>query len=326
MDEIVMNPPKPNKPPTDSPQQNTATPTTDNKVQSDPTVTDQKETNKPKPKDPSQEQSKEKKDNAKKQKAKDPKKKRRKPIVSLMIILIIAMLGYKGYEWLDARFKEQQDYINDNFAESVDYMLEESESDNYVRGLHDIKDPFEGWEHFSFHSLSMRYPPEISPEYTLLQKTSCQYATDSVDFTSDEYRMLYGGYRPQGTEGVISSFYKKGIGFTMCYFPNNEKLELMDFVNSPKTWLPDTSKYNGKMERSKIIKNWSKANVNRDMLVGYFYEGNLKNTGDSRIVFIQDLMSKEVYIIDLDKQYHDPDAKSTEYMQEVFLRILTSLK
>jgi hypothetical protein len=326
VDEIVMNPPQPNNPQANSQSQNTATVPSDNKAQSDPTVAKQKQTNKPEAKDPAQKPSKDGKDNNQKQKPKDPKKKRRKPIVSLMIILTIAMLGYKGYQWLDQRFKEQQKYINDNFAESVDYMLEESESDNYVRGLHDIKDPFEGWEHFSFHSLSMRYPPEISPEYTLLQKASCQYATDSVDFTSDEYRMLYGGYRPQGSAGVKSTFYRESIGFTICYFPNNEKLELMDFVNSPKTWLPDTSKYNGKKERSKIIKNWSKANVNRDMLVGYFYEGNLKNTGNSRIVFVQDLMSKEIYIIDLDKQYHDPDAKSTESMQDVFLRILTSLK
>jgi hypothetical protein len=336
MNEIIMDPPRPKN---DKPKADNSTPATNKTVKKSNKTTDSSPSQTSNtnfsggqtPKSDKSGKHKKSKINSKKNPSKRKPRKRKKkksrgPLLNLLIIATIAMLGYKGYKWLDNEFKKQQDHINENFSDSVDLMLEEYEKDNYVRGLHDIKDPFEGWEHYSFHSLKLRYPPELSPEYEYIQKPSCAYASDSVDFTSEEYRSLYGGARVSGTEQQKFGFYANSIGFTLCYFPNTQKLDLIRFVNHPKTWLPDTDKYNGKIQRSIIIKNWNKANVERNSIEGYFYEEEIKDGGYSRIIFLQDISSKEIYIVDLDEKFLDPKAKSTEKMEDLFNRIITSFR
>jgi hypothetical protein len=258
---------------------------------------------------------------------KPPKKKKgRNPVKSLIIIALVAGLGYQAYTWIDAKFQKQKKYINENFSESVDYMMEEYEKDNYVRGLHDIKDPFEGWEHHTFHTVKMRYPPDLSTQHQINPKPTCNYANDRIDFTSQEYRLLQNDYQIEDNIQQKLLVYSNAVGFSFCHFPNNENLELRDFVHHPHTWLPDSDDFNGKVTRSKILKNWNKADLNRENFTGYFYKGEIQNSGDSKLIFFQDLTSKDIYIIDLDETYHPQDKKSTEHMEDILNRIITSFR
>jgi hypothetical protein len=267
-------------------------------------------------------------ENSKNQKKKRRKrrKKGRSPILSLIIVATIAILGYRGYQWVEEKIQEQQDYINDNFSDSVNTMLEETSETDYVRGLHDIKDPFEGWEHYTFQTIKMRYPPRLYTRNAYINKPSCRHSSTAVDFVSSEYEALKRGVKVTGTPQQQFDFYANAVGFTLCQFPNPQNLDLIDFVNNANTWLPDTQKYNGKIDRSKIVKNWTAADIDINSLKGKRYEGNLQNGGESQIFFLQDLATKDIYIIDVDLQYHNPEADSTLELKNFIHRLVTSFR
>jgi len=260
----------------------------------------------------------------KKKKHDKPPKKPLRLILNLLIITLLGITATEIYFRLDRKFKEQQDYINEHFAESVNLMTEEYEKDNYVRGLHDLKDPYEGWERYIYHSLSFRYPPEISTQHTTLRNHGCDYSSSHIDFISDELRQLYNNVAPEGTEEEIAEFYGKAFGMTICHFPNSDNLNLIDFVLAENTWLPNTTTYNSKSDRTRITRNWINANVDRT-LEGYIFKGKVTTDKPTTILFLQERDDKTTYIFEMDQNYASPDNDTSEELRNLFDRILTSI-
>lgn len=252
-----------------------------------------------------------------------PKKSPLQTILNLLIITLIGISATEVYFRMDGRFKEHQDHLNKDFSESVNLMVEEYERDRPVRGLHDIKDPFEGWEKYHYHSLSFRYPPEISPEHTILKNEGCAHSSGHIDFTSSQFRQLHSGIVPSGTEEELEDFYKNTFGMTICHFPNTNDLNLINFVLSKTTWLPDTTTYNGNSDRSRITRNWINANVDRN-LEGYIFEGTIQ-TAETTILFLKERDIQIIYIFELDQNYVDSNNDATEELRDLYDRILTSI-
>lgn len=264
------------------------------------------------------------KHNKKDKKSKGRKKRPLQTILNLLILTLIGVSATEVYFRMDGKFKDHQKHLNNDFSESVTLMVTEYEKDRPVRGLHDIKDPFEGWEKYHYHSLSFRYPPEISPEHTILQNEGCAHSSGHFDFTSSQFRQLHSGIVPEGTEEQLEDFYKNAFGMTICHFPNTDDLALVNFVLAPNTWLPNTTKYNGDSDRSRITRNWINANVDRT-LEGYIFEGNITTAKTTTILFLKERDIQTIYIFELDQNHITTDDDITEELRNVFNRILTSI-
>ncbi|MBN2100784.1 hypothetical protein JW710_02730 [Candidatus Dojkabacteria bacterium] len=246
-------------------------------------------------------------------------------IFSLLVIITVLALGYRGYLWLDEKFKEQQKSINEKYSESVNLLLEESQQEEPFRPPHALEDKFPGWETYYYSTTSIRYPPEISPEYTLIYSIGCTQGITKVDFTSEEFRSAYYQTAPQGDSATQTAFYDSVFGMTLCELNNPNNLSIIDFASAPDTWFLNSSKYDAPTERGIIVRNWNRADLNRTRFMAYIYDGKLLND-NVVIVFIQDMDTKEIFIAELNLDYYNNRDSSKQKAIELFKKILTSIE
>lgn len=230
-------------------------------------------------------------------------------LVAILITVVVIV-----YILLDQRFREEQERINDEFAENSGFSSEE-EAEQEVRDPHEFEDEFEGWDTLEIGNITIRHPSEYNANEGKLGLLGCQNSDAVKTIQSQSYI---------DNPGIVSST-NLPIGIDVCYFPNDQALSIVEFVTSDSTWLPDTEQFNNEDIRLKVKKNWVPASIVEEF-AGYYYDGGDNSIVRSRIAFVQHRDLNEIYVLQLDLDSYYPDGEEIEDARKLFEIILSSVR